>query len=129
MQKSRTVLLVDDDPDWLHFLERAVGAEYKTMTASSGSEAMEKIAKNAPDVIITDVMMPGGKNGFTLMADLKAQKKYRNIPIIILTEVNLTTGLEFSSERLQTYLGSGPAAFIEKPITARKLLQQINSVI
>ena len=122
------VLLVDDDPEWLEFLIQTVGSEYSVTTATSGDEAMRKIAKDKPDAVITDVMMPGGKDGFTLFAELKSREQYRNLPVIMLTEINQKTGLAFNSTELKKYLGRRPASFLEKPVSGQQLLDEIEAV-
>ena len=71
----QTVLVVDDDPEWLDFLSRAIGAQYPVLSATNGEDAVRRAQRACPDVIILDVMLYGGKDGFSTYAELLNDKK------------------------------------------------------
>lgn len=125
----QTVLLVDDDPEALAAGCIAIGARYPVLTASSGEEALRVARKTKPTVIVLDVMMPGGKNGFTVFHELKEDPDTRDIPVIFLTSVNRSTHLAFGPDELERQLGCRPAAFIEKPISSDELVHVVAGVI
>lgn len=125
----QTVLVVDDDPEWLDFLSRAIGAEYPVLSATNGEDAVRRAQRAGPDVIILDVMLYGGKDGFSTYAELRHDPRTRNIPVIIFTEVNLKTGLDFGAENMNRYLGKAPAAFLEKPVSAERLLDEVRKAL
>lgn len=126
---ARTVLVVDDDPEWLDFLSRVIGAEYPVLHATSGEDAIRRAQSAVPDVIILDVMMPGGKDGFTTYSKLQSDPRTRGIPVLMLTEVTRKTGLPFGTEDMKQYLGKAPAAFFEKPISAKRLMDEIRKAL
>lgn len=126
---TQTVLVVDDDPEWLDFLVRAIGSQYPVLCATNGEDAVRRAQYTCPDVIILDVMMPGGKDGFSTYADLQSDPRTEGIPVLMLSEVNRKTGLAFGAENMTQYLGKAPTAFLEKPISADRLLEKVRDVL
>jgi CheY-like chemotaxis protein len=79
------VLVVDDSPTVLSLLRAALEAHhYEVATAADGAEALERIRQSAPDLIVTDSIMPG-LDGFALLGQLKENTSTRGIPVIMLT--------------------------------------------
>jgi adenylate cyclase len=80
-----TVLVVDDDPAARDLLTTNLGREgYRTIQARGGDEALELARKLRPDAITLDVLMPK-KDGWTVLAALKADPELRDIPVIMVT--------------------------------------------
>jgi adenylate cyclase len=80
-----TVLVVDDDPAARDLLTTNLGREgYRTIQARGGDEALELARKSQPDAITLDVLMPK-KDGWTVLAALKADPELRDIPVIMVT--------------------------------------------
>src|SRR5688572_1858959 len=86
----RTILIVDDDATILHKLERILtGQGYRVVTASNGLHAMMRIkAQTRPDLIITDLTMPG-MNGYELVSNLRQMPECKDIPVIVITSCNI----------------------------------------
>lgn len=80
----KIALVIDDNPDMTEMLKDSLGNEYEVLTASDGHEALEVVASTKPDIILTDLMMPG-MNGIELCRRLKSDKATVSIPIIIIT--------------------------------------------
>jgi DNA-binding response OmpR family regulator len=79
------VLIVDDDMTLRELYEERMKAEgFTIVSASDGEEAIEKTAKEKPDVILLDIMMPK-INGIDVMKMLREKDETANIPIIVLT--------------------------------------------
>ncbi|GAK55381.1 two-component hybrid sensor and regulator [Candidatus Vecturithrix granuli] len=86
MTESATILIVDDQPQNLHVLIHTLEAfDFSVMVAQSGEAALEQATVFPPDVILLDVMMPEGIDGFETCRRLKAQPATREIPVIFLT--------------------------------------------
>src|SRR5258708_34982353 len=84
------ILAVDDEPDLLGTVTRALGREgYELSTAGSGMEAWQKIVYRRPDLVILDVMMPG-MDGVALCRQLRADSRYTDLPVLFLTARNTT---------------------------------------
>ena len=85
--KSPRILVVDDEPDILEFIQYNLNKEgYETDVAENGKDAIEKAKSFDPHLILLDIMMPK-KDGFTLAQEIRSQDK--KIPIIFLTAKSL----------------------------------------
>ena len=85
MAEKKKVLLVDDDPDFVEAIKVIVeNGGYDVRVAYDGAEGLEAVAKDKPDLIVLDVMMPV-MNGHETCARLKADPATAKIPIILLT--------------------------------------------
>ena len=79
------MLVVDDSPTVLSLLRAALEShDYEVATAGDGAEALKTIRQAAPDLIVTDSIMPG-LDGFGLLGQLKEDASTRGIPVIMLT--------------------------------------------
>ncbi|MBU4484038.1 response regulator [bacterium] len=84
MKKSR-ILIADDERDIVQLLRlRFEIDQYDVDTAYDGEEVLVKVEQNKPDVILLDISMPK-LDGFEVCRKLKADKRYKDIPIFILT--------------------------------------------
>lgn len=84
---TKRILVVDDEPDFVAVVKENLQLEgYKIEVAYNGVEAIEKVKANPPDAIVLDVMMPE-KDGYQVCSELKKNKTYSDIPIILLTAV------------------------------------------
>lgn len=126
---DQTILVVDDDPEWRDFAYRVLGKQYPVRYATSGNEALSIARLTHPDVIILDIMMPGGKGGLTTFCELRNNPATSDIPVIILTEINATDEFDFNSDILRRYLGSAPSAFLEKPVKPSVLLKEVERAL
>jgi two-component system response regulator GlrR len=116
----RTILIVDDDPDILRLMAmRLKAAGYETIAVSNGEAALAHIALNSPDLVITDLRMPG-MDGLSLFKAIHSFKP--GIPVIIVT----AHGSE--AEALNA-LQRGVFDFLTKPFDNKYLLKQIESAL
>ena len=89
---------------------------------------MEKLKEAKPDLIILDVMMRTSQEGFELSRALKSNKKYKDIPILMLTGVKEKTGLDFKT-------AAGDEAwlpveeFLDKPVKPNVLLEKVEDLL
>ena len=83
-QTAASLLIVEDNPDLRHFLHQSLSDTYRITETSNGQEAMEEIAKQQPDLIISDIMMPVMR-GDELCQALKSNVETCHIPVILLT--------------------------------------------
>jgi DNA-binding response OmpR family regulator len=83
---NELILIVDDDPDMLASIGRAIRkAGYRTVVASDGASALAEIATNPPALVVSDVLMPPGINGFQLCRKLKGAETTRETPVILIS--------------------------------------------
>ena len=95
------MLVIEDNKDIRLYLKILFNAEYTLFFAENGEEGIQMARKEMPDIIISDVMMPG-KNGFELTQIIKEDLKTCHIPIILLTaligETNMIKGLDMGAD-------------------------------
>jgi len=115
------ILLVDDEEEILEFLERILNTKYSVFKATDGPGALAILAKEAVQLIISDVMMPE-MDGFELCKKIKSDFEHSHIPVILLTARNT---IQSKIEGLEI----GADAYIEKPFSKEHLLAQIASLL
>ena len=82
---AKQLLVVDDDPSLLLAVSETLRAEgYEVVTARRGAEAMVRVAESLPDLIISDIRMPG-MDGYALARNLRSAPRTRLVPIVFLT--------------------------------------------
>lgn len=79
-----TVLVVDDNPDLLTFINEELSPTYNITMAKNGAEALESLGKHLPDIVVTDLMMPE-IDGIELCRRMKSNSEWSGIPIIVLS--------------------------------------------
>lgn len=114
-------LLIEDNQDVLHYLKSFLAKQYDLEIASNGIEGIEKAIRLIPDIIISDVMMPG-KDGFEVVKTLKEDERTVHIPIILLTA---KADLE---SRLQG-LEQGADAYLSKPFNRKELEVRLRTLL
>jgi signal transduction histidine kinase/DNA-binding response OmpR family regulator len=86
--KHMTVMIVEDEPDLLAYMKESLSEYFgKVITAINGIEAFEMIRKYIPDILISDVMMPG-MDGFELCKKIKLDVIVSHIPVVLLTALS-----------------------------------------
>jgi two-component system, cell cycle response regulator DivK len=78
------VLLVEDHADTRQMYAEFLAIEFEVMTAVDGEDALKTLRRQAPDVIVTDLSLPG-MDGFQLIARVRGDSKFQSIPIICLS--------------------------------------------
>lgn len=128
MKKLR-ILIIDDDVDYVETLKVVLKeAQYAVTSASNKTEGMEKIVTEKPALIILDAMMSTWRDGFEMSRELKNHPEFKQIPILMLTSISETTGVEFkSSAGNPTWLPVD--GFLEKPVNADILLSEIDRLL
>ena len=113
-----TILVVEDEPDILSLLQEHFAEEgYKTLAATSGTEAIMQAKTKHPDVILLDVMMPG-MSGFDVCNILRDFPETRTTPIIFLTAV-----AEMPRKIMGLRLGAND--YVTKPFDLRELTARV----
>ena len=116
-----SVLIIDDNADIRSYVHGLLNAEYSVIEAANGSEGIRKAMKYVPDLIISDVMMPG-MDGIECCRRLKSELQTCHIPVILLTACSL------DEQRIQGYDG-GADSYISKPFSSQLLLARIRNLI
>ena len=119
--KRPRVLLVDDSRDMREYVERLLSLRYDVISASNGSDGLVAVRAHPPDLVLTDIMMPG-LNGFEFLRGLRADTATSTIPVILLSA---RAGEEAESEGLE----AGADDYLVKPFTARELMARVGAHI
>jgi signal transduction histidine kinase/CheY-like chemotaxis protein/anti-sigma regulatory factor (Ser/Thr protein kinase) len=112
-----TVLVADDNADMRRHLERICAEHWNVETVGDGRAALAAIRARRPDVLITDVMMPG-LDGLGLIAAIRADSKLRNLPVIVLSA---RAGMEEAGAGL----AAGADDYLPKPFRTGDLVNRI----
>ena len=118
----KRLLIVDDEPHLLRALEALFGAEgFEVTTARSGTEALMKLALGLPDLIISDIRMPG-MSGYQLARHLRDSPRTALVPIVFLTAKGE------SGDRIEGFR-AGVDAYFTKPFVPGELLALVNNIL
>jgi len=116
-----SVLVIDDNADIRSYVRGLLHTDYTVIEAADGSEGIRKAMKYVPDLIISDVMMPG-IDGIECCRRLKSELQTCHIPVILLTACSL------DEQRIQGYDG-GADSYISKPFSSQLLLARVRNLI
>ena len=128
MSKKAKILLVDNDVDFID-LNKAVleNNGFDVVTAYSGTEGIDRVRSEDPDLIVLDLMMEKHDSGFTVARTIKADPTYKHTPILMLTAVGSETGTEFSQQLDGYWMKTDDYA--SKPLAPEDLVKKINELL
>ncbi len=136
MADSARILVVDDDPDIVESLRLILESQsYEVLSAASAEEAFEKIQAHRPDLVLLDIMMPEGTEGFQLVWRVRNElpEDVADVPIIIVTAIHNYTDLRFYPEQSDGTYGPGEylpvQGFIDKPVEPAELLAKVGQAL
>lgn len=120
--KVATVLVVEDTPSEMELMSHYLReAGYQVINASSGKEGLDRAIAQQPDVIVTDVVMPG-ISGYELCRKLKRTPETQTVPVVI------CSSKKQSIDRLWG-MRQGAKAYLTKPYTKTELTEAIEAVL
>ncbi len=119
---AKTLLIVDDEPHVRHMLDyKLVRAGFSVITATNGVDALRLAREHRPDLVVTDLQMPGGE-GLSLCLKLNEQPDTATIPVIMLTARGYKVP---PSDMVRTNIKS----LVAKPFSPRVLLAQVQELL
>ena len=117
-ERRKTILIVDDESIMVSVLQRHISnAGYDFDVASNGQEALDKINKTAPALVLLDLMMPG-INGFETCRRIRANENTKKLPVIIVTALH-------SESDSSDAAGCGANEFLTKPVDGALLAKRL----
>lgn len=119
----KTILLVEDDAFVSDIYQTKISSEgFNVILAENGLEAIKKLEKNIPDLILLDIIMPY-MDGMETLRKIKSEEKWKKIPIILLTNLS-------EKERIEEALGIGAEDFLIKShFTPSEVISKVNMVL
>lgn len=115
------ILVVEDDKDIAKYVRRILEEDYRVIEADDGGQGIKSALNQIPDLIISDVMMPG-TDGYELCRTLKSDLKTSHIPIILLTA-------KASDESAITGFEHGADYYVNKPFDPKALLLRVKNIL
>ena len=116
------VFLIDDEASVRETFQAILAVDgYEFATATNGPEALEKLPRSVPDVILLDVMMPA-MDGYEVCRRIKADHRLRHVPVVLVTVLD-------SKDDLVTGLDAGADEFLSKPVSAVELRARVRSMM
>lgn len=119
---KRAVLVVDDDPLILQVVATVLDLEeFEVRTAASAVAAIEALAVDVPDVVVSDVMMPG-MDGLELVRRIRAEPRTAALPVVLLT------ARDTDADRAAGFTAGGDA-YLTKPFSPLELIDAIQDLV
>ncbi|MFZ0063340.1 MAG: response regulator transcription factor [Pyrinomonadaceae bacterium] len=119
---SKRLLVVDDEPNLLRAVAACLKAEaYEVTTARSGREALLQLAEAVPDLVVSDIRMPG-MDGYQLARQLRGSPRTALVPIVFLTAKDET------ADRIEGFR-AGIDAYLTKPFEPEELIAVVNGIL
>jgi two-component system alkaline phosphatase synthesis response regulator PhoP/two-component system response regulator VicR len=119
---SARILVVDDDPTIVRLLRVNLEMEgYEVVSASNGREALEAVARHAPDLVLCDVMMPV-MDGLEVVSRLKRDESTANLPVVLLSAKAQDADIRHGK-------GAGADEYMTKPFDPLELLSAVERIL
>jgi DNA-binding response OmpR family regulator len=115
------ILVVDDHADIRRFLAAQLGEQYEVETAADGAAALVAARARPPDLVLSDVLMPG-LDGLTLLRELRADPRTESVSVIL---ISARLGEESRVEGLNV----GADDYLEKPFTIHELEARVRATL
>jgi DNA-binding response OmpR family regulator len=118
---AKKILVVDDDPVVLKLVQSILKANgYETDSATDGLDALVKLKKTPPDLVILDIIMPE-VNGYDVCCELRFNKEFVQIPILILTE---------TEQEIDDSIGKRVnIEYLHKPVVSSEVLDKVKYLL
>lgn len=129
---GKKILIVEDDPDTVEALQLVLEKDgYVVSSAPNAEEGLKQVKVERPDLVLLDVMMPAGTEGFHFVWALRKDEDEacRDIPIIVLTAIHESSPLKVypdtSDSTYEAYEYLPVQGFFDKPVDMAKLLAEV----
>ena len=117
--RGARILIADDNAEMRSYLRRVLAPHWRVISAEDGDAALAEIRRAPPDLVVTDIMMPG-LDGFALLAAVRADERTRELPVIMLSA-------RAGDEARVEGLAAGASDYLVKPFSARELVARVSS--
>lgn len=115
------ILAIDDSKSILGFIESILETKYEVVLCHESAEAEAEISRNAPDLILLDIVMPE-KSGYEILRKVKRNAATKHIPVVLVSSKKEMTDINWGKKQ-------GADDYLPKPFTEVELLDTVNRVI
>lgn len=136
MVRPAKILVVDDDPDFLDSARTMLeSSSCRVAVAPGEDEALAEMEADRPDLLILDVIMARWDSGFQLLWRLKADERYEDIPVLMVTAVDAETGMDFARHVKTGYRAPDDEAhlpvddYLVKPVRTAELVGAVDRIL
>jgi CheY-like chemotaxis protein len=120
-QAQPSVLLIDDEPEFLKLMDRALSDDFTVTTAADGLDGYALLCQHHPDVVLLDVMMPL-IDGWSVLQKIRSNRAVSNVPVIVVTGL----GAEAAAHESMRH---GVTRILHKPILPSQLIKAIREAL
>lgn len=113
------VLIVDDQADIRRMMNIALGEDFDLLEAEDGLTALDMVRQHRPDVVLLDVMMPGGLDGLQVLEKIRADPRLKHTRVILVSAKGQVSDYDLGMQM-------GANAYFVKPFSPLQLLVAIN---
>jgi len=125
---SKKILLIDDDSDFVNANKLLLEKNgFEVVTAFDGEEGLKKAEGENPDLIVLDVMMKTGTEGFHVAKQIREIESLKETPVIMLSGIRRDLDMKWDFEPDERFLPV--TEFLEKPLSPQNLLEKIRQLI
>lgn len=118
----KKILIVEDETGYQKILKDTFEKEqFEVVLALEAKQAMVEVIKNRPDIILLDIILPGGMNGFDFLEQLKANEKISDIPVVVIT--NLA-----SEEKVAKEIGAS-CYFVKSDTSIVQIIEKVRQLL
>jgi len=119
---KQIILVIEDDPNVQSIYQELLSKEgYKITLTDTVDKACDSLSKSSTDLILLDIMLPGGKNGYDFLEIIQKNDKYKNIPVIVLSNLDQDRSVSNSM---------GVVAWLVKAnVSSQDVVAKVNQVI
>jgi len=122
------ILIIDDDPDFNYVSQMVLEAHnFEVDTATTPEEGINKVLNTKPDLVILDIMMPTGYEGFDVAREIREKFNLTELPIVILTNVHNVREVPYRFAPDEDYLPVD--VFLDKPVEPEALVDIIKEIL
>ncbi len=122
------ILVIDDDPDFLLAVQMVLEAhDFEMESAATPEEGINKVLSTEPDLVILDVMMPTGYEGFEVAREIREKHKLIELPILMLTCIHSVKKVPYRFAPDEEYLPVD--VFLDKSIEPEQLIDTIQEML
>ncbi len=128
MRSKPLIVIVDDEDAFLEIASTQLAGDFDVVKAHSVPEALDAIASVSPDMVLSDVYMPPGPNGWDLALALRKDAKTRDIHFALFTSLR-DPWLEFRDDRTMMMQHVGPVTILSKTDDIGRLAERVKSLM